>query len=104
LKQLAQEYQVPIVVASQLNRTSGMQKDIGVESLSQSDAIGQDADGVIMTQKITPSVRKFSLPKYRHGPDGYHWYCEFKPHKGIFKEVNGERVEELKDIDSLRED
>jgi replicative DNA helicase len=102
LKGIAMEYQVPIVVASQLNRGATQVKNVGTENLSQSDAIGQDADAVIAVQKQSGSVRRFQLIKYRHGPDGHTWYTEYNPSKGIFREVDKQRAEDLKDADRAK--
>lgn len=105
IKNIAMEYQVPIVAASQLNRTMGLGKEpAGPEALAQSDAIGQDADAVITMRQMSNSVLQMKLAKYRHGLSGFKWYTQFQPSAGIFKEVSYERALELKDEDDEADD
>ena len=105
LKTLAMEYQVPIVAASQLNRANGLSKEpAGPEALSQSDAIGQDADAVITLRQMSSSVIQMKLAKYRHGLGGFKWYTEFRPSAGVFKGITYNRAQELKDADDEAED
>lgn len=100
LKVLASEYQVPICAASQLNRANGLGKEpAGPEALSQSDAIGQDADGVITLRQESQSVITMKMAKYRHGPGGYKWFTHFDPGHGIFKEVTYDEMLDIKDAD-----
>lgn len=108
LLQLGNMYSIPIVAASQLNRTSGVVsakgEPPGAEALSQSDAIGQDATAVITMKKISDSVVMMRLAKNRNGPAGFSWYCHFDPQSGIFNEVTHSRAMELKDLDDDRRD
>lgn len=105
IKNLAMQYQVPIVAAAQLNRVNGMTKEpAGPEALAQSDSIGQDADSVITMRMTSPSVIQMKLAKYRHGLSGFKWYCQFQPTAGIFKEVSYDRANELKDEDDEKDD
>jgi replicative DNA helicase len=95
LKRIGERYEIPMVVGSQTGRaTDGLPK---VEDLAQADAIGQDADLVITLcreNKLSPT-RKFGLQKNRHGPDGMEWYMEWRPGKGIIKEISGDEAERL---------
>lgn len=96
IKSVAMAYEIPVVVAAQINRQGegGLPQPV---NLSGSDAIGQDADGVV-TMKYSPKggkVLEMGLQKYRHGQDGMRWYCEFLPEKGVFDEVSGDRAQEL---------
>lgn len=105
LKNIAMQYQVPIVAAAQLNRSLGMSKEpAGPEALAQSDAIGQDADAVVTMRQMSPSVIQMKLAKYRHGLSGFKWYCQFQPTEGVFKEVGYDKAQELKDADDEGED
>ena len=105
IKNLAMQYQVPIVAAAQLNRVNGMTKEpAGPEALAQSDSIGQDADSVITMRMTSASVIQMKLAKYRHGLSGFKWYCQFQPTAGIFKEVSYDRANELKDEDDEKDD
>ena len=105
VKNLAMQYQVPIVVAAQLNRALGLSKEPpGPEALAEADAIGQDADAVITMKQMSPSVIQMKLAKYRHGPAGYKWHCNFNPKEGVFKEVSYSEAQALKDEDDNRDD
>lgn len=101
LKNLAMQYKVPIVAASQINRSGASGKEPpGAEFLSQSDAIGQDADVVITMQQQTRSVIQMKAVKNRHGHAGFKWYTEFKPGEGVFREVTRSKAEAIKDTDA----
>ena len=104
LKMLAMEYQVPIVVAAQLNRAHGLSRrePAGPEALAQSDAIGQDADAVVTMRQASESVLEMKLVKYRHGLSGFKWRCHFEPGLGIFKEVGYDEAEALIDLSVLQ--
>ena len=94
----AQEYEIPIVAANQLNRQYGLSKDnAGAEALSGSDAIGQDATAVITIKQTSALTLQFKMAKYRNGPAGFKWYCHFEPDKGVFKEVDYQTMLDLKD-------
>jgi hypothetical protein len=95
LKQVAQQYQVPIVAAAQLNRNAAQGKDLaGPESLAESDAIGRDADAVITMKQLSKHVIAFKLAKYRHGRDGYTWYTKFLPNTGHFEEITFDEAQD----------
>lgn len=106
IKNLAQQYQIPIVSASQLNRSAGIGgKEIpGAEALSQADAIGQDADAVVNMRMMSATTVQMKLVKYRHGNSGYKWWCHFNPGKGIFNECSYDEALALKDIDDAAND
>lgn len=94
LTQIANQYQIPIVAASQQNR-SGSQKGTGVETIAESDKIGQDAAGVVFINQMSRSVIHYENVKYRNGTGNFEWYAKFQPDKGIFKEVPKDAIEEL---------
>lgn len=99
IKSLSQQYQIPIVVLAQINRSGGGKEPPGTEYIAQSDRIGQDADAVITLTKRTPHVIKMKLAKYRHGQDGYTWWCKFSPNTGHFDEVTGDEAQDIMDND-----
>lgn len=90
LQGVSQRYRVPVVAISQINRSGAGKEPPGAETLSQSDALGHDADLILTMSKRSQRVRKFSLEKNRHGPGGMFWYTHFDPSKGIFEEVSGD--------------
>jgi replicative DNA helicase len=95
LKQVAQQYQVPIIAAAQLNRSAAIGKDLaGPEALAESDAIGRDADAVITMRQLSKHVIAFKLVKYRHGRDGYLWYTKFLPNTGHFEEITFDEAQD----------
>ena len=105
MKNLAMQYQVPIVAAAQLNRSMGLTREpAGPEALAQSDAIGQDADAVITMRQMSPSVIQMKLAKYRHGLAGFKWHTCFQPTKGVFKEISYSEAQALKDDDDEADD
>jgi replicative DNA helicase len=105
LKGIAMRYEVPIVAAAQINRTSlGNPNDMpGAEHLSGSDGIGQDADLVMTMKQMSRSVIKMRLAKYRHGMDGQEWFTEFKPNSGVFVEISGDDAQDLIDEDRVKQ-
>jgi replicative DNA helicase len=106
LKQIATEYQIPIVVAAQMNRAAGLpgKEPPGTESIAGADAIGNDADGVVTMRRKSKSVQQMKMAKYRDGQDGYSIYCEFRPSKGIYKEVTYDRAMDIMDEDKDEDD
>jgi replicative DNA helicase len=102
LKTIAMSYQVPIVIASQLNRSEGARSSgpPGPESLSEADAIGHDADAIITSVpfKGCGGVIHYGLVKFRNGEMGFQWYVDFRPGEGIMDTVTYNKALELKDI------
>ena len=107
VKEVAMRYNIPIVVASQLNRERGIAKrgePVGAEAISQSDAVGQDADAVVTMAPVSKSVLAMKLVKYRHGLAGFKWFTQFQPSEGVFKEISHDKAMTLKDQDDDQED
>lgn len=105
VKQVAAEYQVPIVAAAQLNRTAAGGKGVaGAEAIAQSDTIGQDADALMTLRQVTKRAVLMGLPKNRNGEGGFKWYNRFEPDLGVFEEVSYDRFCDLKDQDAAAED
>ena len=102
MKQVAQRYQVPIVAAAQINRTgnNGKKGDPpGAENLSYSDAIGQDADGIVTLSQMSDRVVQMKLAKYRHGRDGFLWWNTFQPNTGVYNETDRDNALDMVDED-----
>lgn len=96
LKQIAQQYQIPIIAAAQLNRQAAIGRDLsGPENLAESDAIGRDADAVITMRQLSKHIIAFKLAKYRHGRDGYMWYTKFLPNTGHFEEITFDEAQDV---------
>jgi replicative DNA helicase len=105
LKGTAQRYGIPIVAAAQLNRTAVDKKNpAGPEALAESDAIGRDADAVITMVQLSRRVIMMKLAKYRHGRDGFHWYCKFLPNTGHFEEISFDDAQDVIGEDKEDED
>lgn len=100
LKSIAQQYSVPIVAASQINRAGEGKEPPKPEHLSQSDSIGMDADCVVTMKQQSKHVMKFRLAKFRNGQDGQTWFAEFNPNNGKYVEVSGDRAQEIIEMDA----
>lgn len=103
IQQLAIRFEIPIVVAAQINRTGEGKQPPSVNHLGMSDAIGQDADVVITMAQQSPHVVKMRLAKFRNGIGEVFWYAQFDPKKGIYGEISGNDARILIDQD-LEED
>lgn len=102
IKNVAMQYDVPIVVLAQVNRggiNRTSKEPPRTEHLAGSDAIGQDADAVITMAKQSDNVMRLRMAKYRHGVDGYQWYAKFIPNTGVYEEITGDEATKLIDID-----
>jgi replicative DNA helicase len=99
LKRIAERYEVPIVVGSQLNRQAIGSENPDPGQLARSDSVGQDADMVLTVtkDKVTPELVKLHLAKFRHGPDGLSWFCKFQPGQGVYEEITGDQAATLRD-------
>jgi replicative DNA helicase len=95
LQSVFQRYQIPGVAMSQVNRLGVGKEPPGAENLSQADAIGQDADLVVTMAQKSKSVMKLKIAKFRHGPTGAHWFCEFAPGTGKYEEITGDQADDL---------
>lgn len=104
IKNLAERYKVPIGVASQINRQGTGKEPPGAEHLSLSDSVGQDADAVLTLSRVSTSVRKCKLVKYRHGRDGQQFFIRFRPGAGDIEEISGDEADHLKEQDLLDEE
>lgn len=104
LKGIATEYGVTMLAANQLNRTAESRNNpAGAESLSGSDSIGQDADGVVSILSTSARTQRIKLVKYRNGQDGMTWECRFEPNVGMYDEVSMDDFLVLKQEDEMIE-
>lgn len=112
MKGLAEEAQIPIVAAAQINRTgvgtfnkqTKERQPPDAHTLAGSDAIGQDADGLVTMVSQSDRIKRFKLVKYRHGPDGKKWYCFLDLAAGTYREVSGDVAAEIREADSDEDD
>lgn len=101
VQRIAQRYNVPVVVASQINRAGGGggKEPPGTEHISRSDSIGQDADAVVTIKQMSAHTARMRLAKYRHGRDGQVFWCAFKPNTGELEEITGDDAHDIMDQD-----
>jgi replicative DNA helicase len=96
LQSLCQETSTPIVVASQINRDGATGRHPpSVDKLARSDAIGQDADGVLTLKQHTKRTLEMRLAKWRHGVSDYRWWTKFDPDHGIIEECTHEQAQDF---------
>lgn len=99
-KQLAVNYQIPVIAAAQLNREHGLSREpAGPEALAQSDSIGQDADMVLTLKQMSRSVIAMRMAKHRNGSGDHRFYLEFRPGDGVIQEVSYNKAMDLMDAD-----
>lgn len=100
LQALAQEYQIPVIGAAQLNRNAAVGREpAGAEDIAQADAIGQDADNVITIRAQSTHLLKMKAAKCRHASGGFKWYVHLDPDNGIFQQVTGDEADDIRDAD-----
>lgn len=100
---IAQRFNIPVVGLSQVNRIAGSEMP-GPEHLSQSDAIGQDADMMIGLRKLSKHCMEWGIGKYRHGEGGQKWKTHFDPSLGIYDEVSELEANQVIERDRAYED
>lgn len=94
---------VPILSAVQLNREAEHGTSAPkLNQLSQSDALGQDADVVVTMRMLTRSVRLYSAEKNREGAP-VKWWTRFDPERARFDEVKQDIAVELQMVDEDRD-
>ena len=101
LKAAALANQTRILVASQINRsgdTTGWKPPKTV-NLSQTDAIGQDADVVITHKQYSRTTMVYGMEKNRHGAAGMYFWSRFLPNEGKFNEITREQADQAKAAD-----
>jgi hypothetical protein len=97
----------PILALAQVNRTAESSPNSTrapkASELSQSDAIGQDADAVITMKRLSKRVTRYEAVKLREGPNAS-WYSRFEPERNRFDEISKESADELRIVDTSEED
>jgi hypothetical protein len=109
IREITLETQTPVFALAQISREGekgGPWSPPKTAHISQSDAIGQDADVVITFKRPHPKgqVMVHSAEKMRDG-QGPTWFTRFNPGRGIFTEISNVEAHELHlhDIDRLGE-
>ena len=96
LKQVAMEFNIPIIAAAQINREGdGNRRPPRVRNLSQADSLGQDSDGIVTMCRPSKNTAMYSLEKFRNGEDGIGWYSSFAPDAGEFSEITYDQAQSL---------
>jgi replicative DNA helicase len=95
LKELTLSSGTPVLAAAQVNREGEHSVRMPeVKNLAGTDALGQDADVVVMLKSLEYDVAtRFHLPKNRHGYAKRTWFSRFDPNHGRFDEIS----EDIKD-------
>lgn len=88
-------YETPLVSAAQIGRMGDGKEPPRAVHLAGSDAIGQDATGIITLAKQSDHIIKFRLAKGRNVQDQLTWYGHFDPSKGKYGEIAANRAEEI---------
>ena len=95
LKRIALEYKTPLIVLSQVNRDSTNRSRPALESLSESDSIGQDADNVFLLYEDDEDDRdkplreiNLLIAKQRNGITGKVIPLMFKGERFTFENVD----------------
>jgi replicative DNA helicase len=104
LKRLGTRYHIPVVTAAQINRKGADSKENDLSHIAYADRIGQDADLVIIVNKISSSVVSMRVIKNRHGRSGIMFYLSFDPNRGVMEEITYEEAMDLRDFDASSED
>lgn len=97
LKYIAESNTTGLLSAAQINREGAHgQAPPRLNNLSQSDALGQDAD-VLVTLRAKPHgvASHFSIEKNRHGITGQHFFTVFDVNTGSFQEVSATTADDL---------
>lgn len=105
LKEVALEHSIPIISAAQINREGGKSTNgPRAEHLAQSDALGQDADLLLMVTEYSRRVHLNTITKNRHGTHGARWYSRFEPYLGAFEHITSDQAEAIKAADDAADE
>jgi replicative DNA helicase len=85
-----------IVCAAQINREGDTKNKMPPRSktLSQSDAIGQDSDAILMMKRYSHTAMAYTIDKNRHGADGISFFTNYMPNTGQFGEISKDAAED----------
>jgi len=103
LKEVAVSHDVPIVCAAQINREGDTAnwRPPKATNLSQSDAIGQDADVVITHKRYSKSSMVYSVEKNRHGESQVLFFSRFNANAGDFGEIPKDEADDIRDMEDV---
>ena len=108
LKRIALEYKTPLIVLSQLNRDSTNRNRPSLESLSESDSIGQDADNVFLLYEQEESDRdkplreiNLLIAKQRNGVTGKEIPLMFQGDRFTFCDVDTTKKTQAPPVKSI---
>lgn len=102
LKSLCGDYpEQSMVAAAQVNRAGAGKEPPSADELAGSDGIGRDLDALVTLASQSNRVKKMMLAAYRHGPDRQKWYTALDLKQGTFKEISGNKAQDLIDEDEL---
>lgn len=107
IKSLATRYEMPGVIAAQLNRQDGMgrgDEPPGAEALAGSDAIGQDADLVFTMKQLSKRIIALKCAKFRNGSAGWKCWIHFDPDAGALVDVSWQKAQRIMDQDADERD
>lgn len=106
VKEVACQFDVPILSAAQINREGerGSWRPPKAINLAGSDSLGRDADCVITMKRFGMGAMVYSLEKNRHGQSGDLWFSKFYPNVGDFAEISREQAERIKEQDGDYDD
>lgn len=85
-KDIARSYNIPFVLASQVNR-AGADRVPQLQHISITDSIGADSDRVLTLQRKRSNLLLLSCAKNRHGQEGWRIYFETDVNMGKIKEL-----------------
>jgi hypothetical protein len=97
LKELAVARNVGVVAAAQVNREgdTNSPNPPKISNLSQTTALEQDGDVVVMMKRFSPSTLVYQAGKVREGRS-VKWYGHFNPERGNFAEISRDEAERIK--------
>ena len=92
--------QTPVVGIAQLNREAetSSRRAPKPSTIAQSDALGQDANVVVLMKRLSDRVLAQEAVKVRNGP-GVRWWSKFDPANNIFDEITLEEAGRLGMLD-----
>lgn len=100
LKEVAVSTNTRILAAAQVNRAGdegGSWRPPQTKYLSQSDALGQDADVVITQKQYGQHAMVYSLEKNRHGAAGQLFFSRFFPNIGQLEEIGKDEADLIRE-------
>jgi hypothetical protein len=105
LKEVALGKKTRVFALSQINRDGdqGGWKPPQSKHLSQADAIGQDADGVITGKRYSDTVMTYLLDKNRSGPGSRYFWTRFDVETCSFGEISRNTADDIKDREAAED-